>query len=65
MATWVTYEITPEPIYDRKFRRLPRHTRDNIEQLYAQAQKQPLKAIPVLLELIEVHPDIPQLYNYR
>ncbi len=60
----IEYEITSEPIYDRRYKRLPRHVKDALDRLYYEAQKQPHKAIPELLDLIEKYPNIPTLYNY-
>ncbi len=60
----VEYEITTEPIQDRHYKRLPKHVKDVIDRLYAEAQKRPNQAIPELLDLIEQYPNIPMLYNY-
>jgi len=58
------YEITSEPIYDRRYKKLPRHVKDAIERLHHEAQKRPRKVIPELLALLKKYPDIPMLYNY-
>jgi tetratricopeptide (TPR) repeat protein len=58
------YEITTEPIEDARYRRLPRHVKDAFERLHFEAQLDPEKAIPELLEWIEDYPRIPMLYNY-
>ena len=60
----VEYEITSEPIQDRFFRQLPRRVKDAFERLHDEAQEQPHKAIPELLEWIEKYPTLPMLYNY-
>ncbi|MHC4445490.1 MAG: hypothetical protein ACYTA5_23075 [Planctomycetota bacterium] len=60
----VEYEITSEPILDRRYMRLPDHVKDAFDRLHWEAQEQPLKAIPELLDWIEKYPDIPILYNY-
>lgn len=60
----VTYEITSEPIQDRRYKRLPRNVKDAIERLHNESQRQPHKAIPELLALIEKYPDVPVFYNY-
>jgi tetratricopeptide (TPR) repeat protein len=59
-----TYEITSEPIVDRRYKRLPEHVKDAIDRLHHLAQRQPLEAIPELLEWIEKYPDVLQLYNF-
>jgi tetratricopeptide (TPR) repeat protein len=59
-----TYEITSEPILDRRYKRLPKHVKDAVEELHDLSQRQPKKAIPELLEWIEKYPNIPQFYNY-
>jgi tetratricopeptide (TPR) repeat protein len=58
------FEITDSPILDRRYRRLPRQIQETIEQLYDTAQKEPLQAIPQILELIKKYPYLPTLYNY-
>ncbi len=60
----VEYEITSEPIHDRRYKRLPRRVKDAIDRLNYEAQKRPRKAIPELLDLIEKYPNMPMLYNY-
>jgi len=60
----VGYEITTEPIHDRRYKRLPGRVKDAIDRLYYEAQKKPRKAIPELLALIKKYPDVPMLYNY-
>ncbi len=60
----VEYEITAEPIHDRRYKRLPRRVKDAFDRLHAEAQKRPHKAIPELLELLEQYPNMPTLYNY-
>jgi tetratricopeptide (TPR) repeat protein len=60
----VAYEITSEPIQDRRYKRLPHQVKDAIDRLHYEAEKRPHKAIPELLELIEKYPNIPMLYNY-
>jgi tetratricopeptide (TPR) repeat protein len=59
-----TYEITDEPIPDRRYKRLPQEVKDAIDRLYDTSQRRPQQAIPELLELLEKYPDIPQLYNF-
>jgi tetratricopeptide (TPR) repeat protein len=58
------YEITTDPIQDRRYRRLPRHVKEAMERLHDVAQRRPREAIPELRDLIKHHPHIPQLYNY-
>jgi len=60
----VEYEITSEPIQDRRYKRLPHQVKDEIDRLHHEAQKRPHKAIPELLELIEKYPNMPILYNF-
>nr|WP_319492757.1 hypothetical protein [uncultured Desulfobacter sp.] len=59
------YEITPEPIYDRYYIKLPGHIKDRINELYDIIQKKPDQTIISELEtLIERYPKVPVLYNY-
>lgn len=58
------YEITYEPILDRKYKRLPGHVKDAIERLHYDSQRKPEEAIPELCELIKKYPKVPMLYNY-
>lgn len=58
------YEVTTEPIKDRRYKRLPRRVKDAVERLYHTAQAAPREAIPELREWIEKYPDLPVLYNY-
>lgn len=58
------YEITTEPMEDRRYRRLPNRVKDAIERLHDVAQRRPWTAIPELQALIAQYPHIPQLYNY-
>ncbi|MBN1485178.1 MAG: hypothetical protein JXA37_10680 [Chloroflexia bacterium] len=58
------YEITSEPLSDRRYDRLPDRVKEAFEQLYHLAQRRPRQAIPELLEWIEKYPKIPMLYNY-
>ncbi len=60
----VEYEITPEPIQDRRYKRLPRHVKDAFERLHYEAQRHPHQVIPELLDWIEKYPNMPMLYNY-
>ena len=60
----VRYEITTDPIEDRRYRRLPRHVKEAIERLHDVAQRRPREAIPELRDLIKQYPRVPQLYNY-
>jgi tetratricopeptide (TPR) repeat protein len=61
---FIDFEITDEPIIDRQFEGLPTDAKDAFERLYTETQKQPLKAIPELLEWIEKYPDLPMLRNW-
>ena len=58
------YEITPEPIQDKRYRELPRKAKNDIEQLHALVQSNPRQAIEELPEWIKRYPDLPMLYNY-
>jgi tetratricopeptide (TPR) repeat protein len=58
------YEITDEPIQEPSYRRLPKSTKERLENLYQVAQRQPRQAIPELIELQKKHPNVPQIYNY-
>ena len=58
------YEITTEPIQDRRYQRLPRRVKEAIERLHDVAQRRPREAIPELRDLIAQYPHVPQLYNY-
>lgn len=59
-----SYEITDEPIVDRRYKRLPNHVKDTIERLHFDSQRKPREAIPELRELIKKYPKIPMPYNY-
>ena len=59
-----TYEITYEPIQDRKYKRLPKKVKAAIERLHFDSQKKPFQAIPELKRLVKKFPHIPILYNY-
>lgn len=59
-----TYEITYEPMHDRKYKRLPRKVKDALERLHYESQKNPRKAIPELEEWLKKYPQIPLFYNY-
>jgi tetratricopeptide (TPR) repeat protein len=58
------YEITTEPMQDRRYQRLPRHVKEALERLHDVAQRRPREAISELSELITQYPRVPQLYNY-
>jgi hypothetical protein len=58
------YEITTEPILDRRYQRLPRRVKEAIERLHDVAQQRPREAIPELRDLLTQYPRVPQLYNY-
>lgn len=58
------FEITYEPIQEPSYRRLPKSIQERLENLYHEAQQQPLQAIPELLELQKKYPNVPQIYNY-
>jgi tetratricopeptide (TPR) repeat protein len=49
-----------EPAYEG----LPEPVKEQINELYHQAQQQPKQAIAILLPLIEQYPDLPKLYNF-
>lgn len=59
-----SYEITYEPIHDRKYKRLPQKVKDALERLHYESQKNPRKAIPELEEWLKKYPQIPMFYNY-
>jgi len=58
------YEITREPIEDKRYRKLPRDVTDEFERLHALVQIDARKAIGELPQWIKRYPDIPMLYNY-
>jgi len=60
----VEYEITPEPIEEPEYKRLPNAVKDRLADLHDEAQSNPERAIPELLELKKKYPDVPQIYNY-
>lgn len=60
----VEYEITPEPIEEPEYKRLPNSVKDRLDDLHHEAQTNPQQAIPELLELKKKYPDVPQIYNY-
>lgn len=57
------YEITPDPLPDRKVARLPVKSREAIDILHAMARQNPKQAIQELPQWIERHPDIPVFKN--
>jgi tetratricopeptide (TPR) repeat protein len=58
------YEITDEPIKEAAYQRLPDAVKEQLENLYYQAQRHPKRAIPELMELKEKYPRVPQIYNF-
>jgi len=60
----VEYEITSEPIHDRRYIRLPGQVKDAIDRLHHEAQRHPHRAIPELVDLVKKYPKLPTLYNY-
>ena len=60
----IEYEITWEPILDRRVKRLPGKVKDAIERLCEESRRNPRRAIPELVDLIKKYPKIPRLYNY-
>lgn len=62
--SFARYEITTEPMEDRRYRRLPHHVKAAIERLHDVAQRRPREAIPELRALLTQYPHVPQLYNY-
>lgn len=59
-----SYEITYEPIHDRKYKRLPQKVKDAVERLHYESQKKPRKAIPELEAWLKKYPQVPMFYNY-
>ncbi len=60
----VEYEITSEPIQDRRYKRLPGQVKDAIDRLHHEAQRHPHRAIPELVDLVKKYPKLPMLYNF-
>ena len=60
----IEYEITSEPIQDRRYKRLPGQVRDAIDRLHHEAQRHPHRAIPELVDLVKKYPKLSMLYNY-
>ncbi|MBM3333122.1 hypothetical protein FJY63_00510 [Candidatus Sumerlaeota bacterium] len=58
------YEITCEPIQDKRYRKLPREVKDEFDRLHDLAITDPRKAIEELPHWIERYPNIPMLHNY-
>lgn len=58
------YEITSEPIEDKRYRKLPREVKEEFERLHALIQTDARKAIEELPGWIKRYPDLPILYNY-
>ena len=58
------YEITDEPIGDRRIKKLPEQVQDRIDDLYELAQSHPKQAIPELEKLVADYPHIPTFYNH-
>jgi tetratricopeptide (TPR) repeat protein len=61
---YVEYDITTEPILDRRYRKLPRAVKDEFEKFHWLAQTDPRKVIAELPQWIKRYPDVPLLYNY-
>jgi hypothetical protein len=51
------YEITWDPIPDPRLEQLSEEAQEAVVRLHDEAQTQPAKAIPELLELIRQHPE--------
>jgi tetratricopeptide (TPR) repeat protein len=60
----VKYEITSEPIQDRRYKSLSGKVKDAIERLHHESQRHPHRAIAELVDLIKKYPNLPMLYNY-
>ena len=58
------YTITDEPILDRNFQKLPEDVQEQIQELHDLAKRSPRQAIPILEDLLEAYPHIPQVYNH-
>ena len=58
------YEVSWEPVVDRKFRNLPQNIQDELDELYEQLSREPVKSISRLLELKQEYPKLPLIYNY-
>ena len=63
-AQLISYQVSDEPPEDTAFARLPQSVKDELEKLYYLLRQKPRETIPLLLPLIEQHPDVPQFYNY-
>ena len=60
----ISYEITDEPLGDTAYAQLPQSVKDELDRLYYLLRQKPGETIPLLLSLIEQHPEVPQIYNY-
>lgn len=60
----ISYEVSWEPIVDRKFQNLPQNIQKELDELYKQITAAPGTAIPRLLELKREYPKLPLIYNY-
>ena len=58
------YAITPEPIEDKDYEKLPSEIQDQIGDIIHRVHRNPKQVIPYLESLIETYPDIPQFYNF-
>lgn len=58
------YEITTDPMPERRYQRLPRHVKEAIERLHDLAQRRPREAIPELRDWLTQYPQLPLFYNY-
>jgi tetratricopeptide (TPR) repeat protein len=58
------YKIVFEPLPDKEYDSLPQSVKKQAEELYDLIYREPRKAIPILLELLEKYPHIPQFYNF-
>ncbi len=59
-----SYEVSWEPMVDRKFQNLPKNIQEELDRLYEQISKAPGDAIPRLMELKREYPKLPLIYNY-
>jgi tetratricopeptide (TPR) repeat protein len=60
----VEYDVTTEPIEDRRHRKLPRAVKDEIVRFHGLVQTDPRQAVAELPQWIKRYPNVPQFYNY-
>jgi|APSaa5957512622_1039677.scaffolds.fasta_scaffold33035_3 hypothetical protein len=58
------YKVSYKPITNVLINELPKQVQDQIADLFITSRQDPPRAIPILQQLINQYPHIPQLYNF-